>query len=426
MESQREPSARGSPLPRPQTWEWPVSGLASLNVPVSPPRKRRRHNPRTGLLASGKRSAPSLAAIEAGKAHVDNHLEIFSSRLIETTREPVPSIPRLPHRDWIELYVRNQHLNGRHFVVHQHDHPITGPHYDLRLQFSDTSSISFAIMYGLPGNANSRRPNRNAIETRVHNLWNHLIESASTSSGSLIIWDTGEYSILPYHAPKEATETDYSRSHSSDASDIDGMSESDKLKEAFQQRKIRLRLHGTRLPPNYTVTLRLTSDNDISLRPRRRSKTRKRRRNVACCGKRSSASCSSSPSTNQDTGVSNHNTRFAHHSDEEDETIRVTNAYPGATNSISSVHQRRWFLSLDRVNSGFEHRFDSSVGRYSWVRKTVEEHDGGRRLLGFEPFTVYGPEIERSVVTGRLGGDVFQDEGVENFVGRSGWRPILI
>jgi hypothetical protein len=42
---------------------------------------------------------------------------------------------------------------------------------DLRLQFSQTSTISFAIPYGLPGNANSRRQGRMAIETRVHNLW---------------------------------------------------------------------------------------------------------------------------------------------------------------------------------------------------------------------------------------------------------------
>lgn len=44
-------------------------------------------------------------------------------------------------------------------------------HYDLRLQFSETSTVSFAVPYGLPGNPNSIRPNRMAIETRVHNLW---------------------------------------------------------------------------------------------------------------------------------------------------------------------------------------------------------------------------------------------------------------
>lgn len=30
-------------------------------------------------------------------------------------------------------------------------------------------------------------------------LKNHLIETASASTGSLLIWDTGEYEMLPYH-----------------------------------------------------------------------------------------------------------------------------------------------------------------------------------------------------------------------------------
>lgn len=56
-------------------------------------------------------------------------------------------------------------------MVHQHDHPVSGPHYDLRLQFSETSSVSWSVMYGLPGDPNSRRLNRNATETRVHSYW---------------------------------------------------------------------------------------------------------------------------------------------------------------------------------------------------------------------------------------------------------------
>jgi hypothetical protein len=42
---------------------------------------------------------------------------------------------------------------------------------DLRLQFSSSSSISFAVPKGLPGDPNSRQRGRMAIETRVHNLW---------------------------------------------------------------------------------------------------------------------------------------------------------------------------------------------------------------------------------------------------------------
>jgi hypothetical protein len=102
---------------------------------------------------------------------VKNHLQVWSAALLRVTRPSAAGLPRLPHDDWVELYRRNQHPHGRHFVIHQHNHPIAGPHYDLRLQISESSSVSFAIMYGLPGNPNSRRLNRNATETRVHNLW---------------------------------------------------------------------------------------------------------------------------------------------------------------------------------------------------------------------------------------------------------------
>lgn len=65
-----------------------------------------------------------------------------------------------------------------------------------------------------------------------------MIETASASTGSMIIWDTGEYSILPYYKPKKQLETDDSLSISSKDSvheEGQGISESDKLKKAFQQ-----------------------------------------------------------------------------------------------------------------------------------------------------------------------------------------------
>jgi hypothetical protein len=55
-----------------------------------------------------------------------------------------------------------------------------------------------------------------------------------------------------------------------------------------------------------------------------------------------------------------------------------------------------------------------------WVRSS-----DGSELSGFEPFYVRGPEVERSVVTGRRGQDVLEDEGVEGFIGRKGWRAVL-
>lgn len=110
----------------------------------------------------------------------------------------------------------------------------------------------------------------------------------------------------------------------------------------------------------------------------------------------------------------------------EDEDVRRTNAYTGATNSIGSVHQRRWYLSLDRVACGFVKR--RKAGKVVWepddpnnAAKVGESSDG---RLTF-PFYVRGAEAERSVVTGRLGADVLRDEGVEGYVGRKGWRPVL-
>lgn len=130
---------------------------------------------------------PTLAAIEAGEAQIRDHLAYFSEHLAHVKRSNDSIAPTLGIQGFQDLYKRNSTPGGRHFVVHQHDHPVSGGspaaslqalllykvgvHYDLRLQFSETSSISFAIPYGLPGNPNSIRPNRMAIETRVHNLW---------------------------------------------------------------------------------------------------------------------------------------------------------------------------------------------------------------------------------------------------------------
>jgi hypothetical protein len=137
-----------------------------LNASVSPPPPRRKSIP--------KQEAHELASIEAGEVDVTNHLEIFSSKLSQHTR-PVNHIsqptPRLMIDEYVDLYRRNSHPTGRHFVIHQHDHPVAGPHYDLRLQFSETSSVSWSIMYGLPGDPNSEKLNRNATETRIHCLW---------------------------------------------------------------------------------------------------------------------------------------------------------------------------------------------------------------------------------------------------------------
>lgn len=138
-----------------------LSAPSTLERPVSPP----------SISRNLSKPNPRLSAVEAGEASVEDHFSLFSSKLLETSRPHVPGTPRISYAAWCELYQRNLHPQGHHFVIHQHDHPIAGTHYDLRLQCNGTSSISFAIMYGLPGDANSRRLNRNAAETRVHCLW---------------------------------------------------------------------------------------------------------------------------------------------------------------------------------------------------------------------------------------------------------------
>ena len=152
----------------------------SLVAPISPPlgssnrhpRKLSQHGEPHGQSAAKVEEThlPNLAAIEAGEAKIKNHLKFFSESLARVTRLTPPS-PCLSNSEFVDLYQRNQHDQGHHFVIHQHDHPVAGVHYDLRLQISKSSSISFAIMYGLPGNPNSMRLSRNATETRVHNLW---------------------------------------------------------------------------------------------------------------------------------------------------------------------------------------------------------------------------------------------------------------
>ena len=173
----RTPGIIENPFIKPQNREWSISLPASVNAPVSPPRRNKRHrleasadiSPEAKL--AGQDSVPSLTDIEAGKVEIDNHLEFISEALAKVTRPAEPGVSRLLLNEWVGLYKRSQHPHGRHFVVHQHDHPVAGPHYDLRLQISESSSISFAIMYGLPGNPNSWKLNRNATETRVHTLW---------------------------------------------------------------------------------------------------------------------------------------------------------------------------------------------------------------------------------------------------------------
>ena len=369
---------------------------------------------------------PTLAAVEAGKAKIDDHLTYFRNHLAKTLRRTDASVPRLSIDEFSKLYHNNQHDHGHHFVIHQHNHPKAGVHYDLRLQFSESSSMSFAVPKGLPGNPNSRSVGRMAIETRVHNYWNHLIESASAKTGSLLIWDTGTYEVLPRTMKKSGIPSPQTTDDeaASDVSDVgrgsvvksDRRHENEKLISAFQMRYIRLRLHGTRLPKGYTIILRLPS-NEFIRKPTARRKSRQK------------AYRAQSGSKNADSDDDEEEEEEAQMDDrdqdapgddldtdsDEDVQTRASNAYPGSVNDIGSIHQRHWFLQLDRQNSGFV-LDKTDGGKGTWIK--------GRNNSGFDPFFVRGREHERSVVTGRLAKDVESDEGVEGFVGRGGWTGI--
>ena len=367
--------------------------------------------------------------MEAGRAKIEDHLTYFKHHLAKAARDTSQDVPRLSINDFAFLYKNNQHQHGHHLVIHQHNHLRAGVHYDLRLQFSATSSVSWAFPKGLPGNSNSRQLGRMAIETRVHNLWNNLIESASTKTGSLLIWDTGTYTIL---SRKKDEKEMPSPQTTDDESDLDerktpvtrnGEHENEKLISAFKSRHVRLRLHGTRLPKNYTITLRLPPNNDITKEPaarRRRSKPIARSRRPSHA---SGSDCDTAPTPLTDSRRASTTTSRVDQEDdaddldthtEEDALTRQQNAYPGSTNSIGSIHQRRWFVLLDRASSGFV----CENGR--WSRRVLPNGDLG----GFEPFVVRGREHERSVVTGRLARDVESDEGCEGYVGRGGWKSI--
>lgn len=217
--------------------------------------------------------------------------------------------------------------------------------------------------------------------------------------------------------------TDDELSDAGEAEEIDTRSQSDRLFAAFQSRHIHLRLKGARLPPGYTIALRLPSKNSLK-GPPRQPKIKRRRLDPIKAAEltRKQSAPANSDTEDEDEDKTKPETASVYSADVdaaiasedegEDAAIRANNAYPGSSNTIGSVHQRHWFLTLDRKHSGF-HKARSGPDRGRWV--------GGWGDALF----VYGRDVERSVVTGRNADEVMEDEGVEKFVGRKMWRPIL-
>lgn len=213
--------------------------------------------------------------------------------------------------------------------------------------------------------------------------------------------------------------TDDERSDGMPSGSFAGLSQSERLFTSFRRRRVRLRFHGTRLPPNYTISMWLPSSNDRNGQPK---KPRRKRRRVDPAtminhARTSSGSGSEDEVPEQEQNettqpeAGNDEDAGAASDNDEDATIRANNAYTGASNTIGSIHQRHWLLTLDKRNSGF--------------RKARSGPDESRWVGDWEPFFVRGRDHERSVVTGRNANEVMEDAGVERFVGRKMWRPIL-
>lgn len=213
------------------------------------------------------------------------------------------------------------------------------------------------------------------------------------------------------------------------------------------QRKIRLRLHGTRLPKGYTISMRLPTYSNIYERdPGRPIKKRRKLARASSTVEKKLAHPLSDTSEEEDSNSNDISLASSHPSsptnrnstppikpvttpsteDAEDAQIRLTNAYPGASNTIGSIHQRQWFITFDRESSGFvRQRRPRDDARSEWIRMKHTTADGRTELLGFEPFYVRGRDVERSVVTGRTADEILADEGVVGFVTRKGWRAVM-
>ena len=143
----------------------------SLHTAVSPPPIRRRKQITTienDSATPKPTSLPVSSDVEAGTAKVTDHLTYWTKQLLPHSS----GSPPLAFSALYALYTGCAgQETGNHYVIHQLDHPVACLHYDLRVQINETSSASWAVMFGMPGNAQSRRINRNATETRVHCLW---------------------------------------------------------------------------------------------------------------------------------------------------------------------------------------------------------------------------------------------------------------
>ncbi|KAK5256165.1 hypothetical protein LTR16_003881, partial [Cryomyces antarcticus] len=238
---------------------------------------------------------------------------------------------------------------------------------------------------------------------------NHLIESASHATGSLLIWDTGEYEVVLRDRKEIGTDDETSdQSDSGARDDSEQPTETDKLVEAFRAPSCMKRKRRSKRPLSRRKNAELTDDDTETEIDASQPLLRQ------------NAAQATIPTPTDSTSGSEQAMAVASDNDES-ESIRQSNAYPGATNDIGSIHQRKWVLMLDRRNSGFV-KSTSGTEKGRWVKAPLK---GDGCSAGWDPFFVEGRDVERSIITGRSAAEVMADEGVEGFIGRKMWRPVL-
>jgi len=235
----------------------------------------------------------------------------------------------------------------------------------------------------------------------------------------MLIWDTGEYEVLPFEQEDGERMTDDEGGSSESEDDVlrssmrgedSETSECEKLNRAFRDGKIRLRLKGARLPAGYTMTLRLSRNEGPA--------ARKQVPDHHILNTRTTAKIQqTSVAAGETTDEADFDEDRALDDAEATADIKAQNAYIGALNTIGSVHQRWWFLAMDKSNCGFV-KGKTKEGKVLW---TPGNEEARKRY----PFFVKGRDIETSVVTGRRAADILFDEGVVGFVPRGGWKAAL-
>ncbi|KAK5258504.1 hypothetical protein LTR40_007777, partial [Exophiala xenobiotica] len=151
-------------------------------------------------------------------------------------------------------------------------------------------------------------------------------------------------------------------------------SEPAKLHRAFQARKIKLRLHGTRLPKNYTLNLRLTHENNRLVQPEPPAFKRRKRSQPSTATRRQThaESSDSEPGSNSSSGPSRPST----HDQSSQSSFRKARAgdskrIPKFGRNVSSLLRTTSPPRPSRKPPGLEHQSSSSLYASTATAKAI-------------------------------------------------------